>query len=261
MASTTQSIKAEEERKVAEAKAAAEKVIARKALSDLDLFYAKKSMSDAGISGGDGFISVGSWKLGTKSFTNSNYSGNTNYFVINHCYGLTGKKTTAQVFKSDGTVHPGPRTDFNLCNAPGSWDGKPTNVHSGNGYIEFAGVWRIGNIDNTHLSIAHKDIKTGITKTAMIWRKDGTRHPGPRTDYSPWSRSMGGQVRYGYRFLQFGDDIGTKFRFTEVDHRFSSIAYGTSTEVIYHEDGTVQGGPRDDSQPAFNGRSIGNLLF
>ena len=115
-----------------------------------------------GFSGGDGWIQVGRWRLGTYGFE-GNKVGNTDHFVFSQC----DTRKTAQIFRSDGTIHPGPRSDWHLCDAALNSDGKPSNIAYGNGYIEFRGVWRLGNVDNTHASIAHK-----IGKTAMIWRSE-----------------------------------------------------------------------------------------
>ena len=48
----------------------------------------------------------------------------------------------------------------------------------GTDYIEFAGVWRLAEINWAHLSLSHSD-----RATSMIWRIDGTRHGGPRGDW------------------------------------------------------------------------------
>ena len=42
------------------------------------------------------------------------------------------------------------------------------------------------------MSIAHKR-----GKTAMIWRSDGTRHSGPRNDYTTRRQSSGGPIQIG----------------------------------------------------------------
>eukprot|EP00947_MAST-08B_sp_MAST-8B-sp1_P000178 g178.t1 len=191
---------------------------------------------NGGISGGNGWIQVGRWRIGTYSFEGDNH-GNTKHFVWSQCE----TRKTAQIFRYDGTVHPGPRNDYHLCDAALSGDGKPSGVVYGNGYIEFHGKWRLGNVDNTHMSIAHKD-----GKTAMIWRSDGTRHPGPRSDFTTWTTSTGGDIQKGDRFIQFG--AGSAWRFADIDTAHSSIAYGGTTAVIYRRDGTIHPGPRTDYQ-------------
>ena len=46
------------------------------------------------------------------------------------------------------------------------------------------GDWRIGEFDSLHLSVSHKD-----GKTAFIYKRDGTAHPGPRLDFGAWNLS------------------------------------------------------------------------
>lgn len=75
----------------------------------------------------------------------------------------------------DGTVHKGPRKDFTLWNL-GNGECK---VKIGSNYIEFGGVWRLSEINGSHLSLSHLAVQT-----CMIWRVDGTKHPGPRKDYN-----------------------------------------------------------------------------
>eukprot|EP00947_MAST-08B_sp_MAST-8B-sp1_P002208 g2208.t1 len=98
------------------------------------------SSGDGGISGGDGWIQVGRWRVGTYGFEGSK-RGDTNHFVWSQC----DTRKTAQIFRNDGTIHPGPHSDWHLCDAALNTDGKPSNVVYGNGYIEFRGVWRLGN--------------------------------------------------------------------------------------------------------------------
>merc|ERR1711998_18835 len=64
----------------------------------------------------------------------------------------------AVIFRSDGTVHPGPRNDWGLWSKTG---GTATNVVFSKKFIEFAGKWRLGDVDGNHLSLAHKDATTG----------------------------------------------------------------------------------------------------
>jgi len=104
--------------------------------------------------GGDGFIQIGNWRFGNVDNT---------HFSFQHKSG-----NTAVIYRSDGTIHPGPRRDF------GTWDRdllpQTKNIEYGDHYIQF-GPFRLGITDfnRNHLSLSHKD-----GKTAMIWRMDGT---------------------------------------------------------------------------------------
>ncbi len=53
----------------------------------------------------------------------------------------------------------------------------------GDSWIEL-GQFRVGQVDKAHFSISHKINR----KTCMIFRSDGTIHPGPRTDYGLFDR-------------------------------------------------------------------------
>lgn len=71
---------------------------------------------------------------------------------------------TAQIFKSDGTLHPGPRRDW------GSWDrpvGFPHGITFGRNFRQ-TGLFRLADVDGMHLTISH--IKG---KTPQLFKKDG----------------------------------------------------------------------------------------
>jgi hypothetical protein len=100
---------------------------------------------------------------------------------------------TTQIYRSDGTLHPGPRTDWGLWNlatyplAPGgAWNlppasGPGTGISFGNCFIQLGTTWRIGSVDDNHCSMSHSG-----GQTVQIYRSDGTLHPGPRTDWGVW---------------------------------------------------------------------------
>lgn len=170
---------------------------------------------------GDRFIQLGEWRMAAIDDT---------HFSISHKDGKT-----AQIFRADGTLHPGQ-------SAWGSWDrkiGEPKEITFGDGYIEI-GNFRIGAVDETHLSIAHKG-----GKTEQIYQSDGTLHPGPRSDWSTYDKSFG-KISVGDRFIQFG-----KFRVGDVDGRHFTVIHESGpgrTIQIYRDDGTLHPGPRDDWQ-------------
>ena len=46
------------------------------------------------------------------------------------------------------------------------------------------GEWRVGDFDGTHFVVSHRESQPSWhPKTAMIYRKDGTQHPGPRSQF------------------------------------------------------------------------------
>ncbi|CAE7940706.1 unnamed protein product [Symbiodinium necroappetens] len=180
-----------------------------------------------GIATGENFMEIGDWRLAA-------IDGN--HFSVSHRDGKT-----AQIYRSDGTRHPGPRNDWGSW----SWEPKKTGshgkVHFGDHFIQF-GNFRMGAVDDNHFSISHNG-----GKTIQIFRSDGTLHPGPRADFGLWHHSrpildvpLG--ITFGDRFVQIG-----KFRVGDVDGRHFSVAHvGGRTMQIFREDGTLHPGPRSD---------------
>merc|ERR1712070_283351 len=84
------------------------------------------------------------------------------------------------IWRNDGTEHAGPRSDFSTR----SKSLTPSRVSQGARFIELGALWRVGDVDGTHMSIGTGDTE----KTAVIYRNDGTIHPGPRTDYNVFDR-------------------------------------------------------------------------
>jgi hypothetical protein len=75
--------------------------------------------------GGQDFIEIGNWRFGMVD---------TWHFSFCHKSGYT-----SVIYRSDGTVHGGRRTDFSLWSRVNS----NVNVKFGNNFIEFGGVWRL----------------------------------------------------------------------------------------------------------------------
>lgn len=177
------------------------------------------------LMGGESFIKLGPWRIGDFDGT---------HFSFAHCQ--TSK--TAVIFRSDGTVHSGPRSDYNVCSRPLMNSG--SDVIIGNGFLEFSGLWRLGQVNENHFSLSHKN-----GNTSMIWRGDGTRHPGPRQDWNTWSlEKVKGNGGVGDEFVQLGSwRVGS----SSADSTHMSIYHmGGKTAVIYRSDGTIHPGPRDD---------------
>ena len=179
---------------------------------------------------GNNFIQIGSWRFG-------DYNGA--HFSMSSSDG-----TTAQIYRNDGTLHPGPRTDY------GTWgnalDATGPGISFGDRFIQI-GAWRICEIDGYHASIC---TTSGVT--AQIYRGDGTLHPGPRTDYCCNGRAIDNDhpdaPTMGDRYIQIG-----KWRFGDIDGYHASAAYEDyegvyprSTAQIFRGDGTLHPGPRTD---------------
>jgi hypothetical protein len=87
------------------------------------------------------------------------------------------------IFRYDGKKFPGPRNDYylsrkyrgNKYRRPSQGELLPsgTDCTVGDRYIQ-CGNFRLGEVDSgRHFSLSNKN-----GKTAMIWRSDGTEHPG-----------------------------------------------------------------------------------
>ena len=131
-----------------------------------------------GVTVGDHAIQIGShWRIAR--------------FDVNHLsIGHSGGQTV-QIFKSDGTLHPGPRTDHNPFSRT---LGEPSGVTSTEYYLQIGGV-RIGVADfsqhsglQAHLSVGYGSA-TSVGMTCVVYRSDGAVHPGPRTD--AWNGAVG----------------------------------------------------------------------
>jgi len=169
---------------------------------------------------GDRFVELGDWRLAAIDET---------HFSVSHRHGYT-----AQIWRNDGLVFDGPRTDYNAWSRP---IGFPHGITFGPSFIQI-GSWRLGQVDGTHFSIAHRD------STAQIFRSDGTLHNGPRQDYSTWSRSTGPArgITFGDRLLVIGS-----FRLGDVDGTHFSVGHVDGQTIqIYRSDGHLFPGPRTD---------------
>ena len=163
---------------------------------------------------------------------------------------------TAQIFRSDGTLHPGPRTDWNPWHHHGHALalGNPSGITVGDNMIQIGETWRIGALDSNHLCIGRTsmpalellthqiraasathsfgpDVRTDKDgQTVQIFRNDGTLHPGPRTDWNPWSKELGNPsgVTSTSRYLQIGN-----FRIGANDDNHLSVgqAFGTTSQI------------------------------
>ena len=113
----------------------------------------RDDVAPAGIKFGDRFVQIGNFRICDVDGTHASICT------------LDGK--TSQIFRKDGTLHPGPRTDF-CCHDRRVEPGHPKAPLVGDRYLQI-GDWRLGAIDDNHASMSHKD-----GKTAQIYRSDGT---------------------------------------------------------------------------------------
>ena len=79
----------------------------------------------------------------------------------------------------------------------------------------------------------------------MVFRKDGTVHPGPRNDFGLWGRTGGSatNIVLSTDFIEFS---GT-WRIGDVDGIHMSLSHKDGkTAMIWRSDGTQHAGPRSD---------------
>jgi hypothetical protein len=195
-----------------------------------------------GVRFGKNFLQLGEWRFG-------DVDGR--HFSVVHKDGKT-----AEIYREDGTLHPGPRTDFHTLSR--EFNDSAPGISFGDRFIQI-GVWRIGDIDGVHASICnllHTPIHGTTTgKTALIFRSDGTLHPGARDDYRCDDRAIDSNhanvPTFGTNYMQIG---AWRFGMTHagsggVGHAsVSSFVDGAKkTALIYRSDGTLHKlYPRDD---------------
>ncbi|EJK66470.1 hypothetical protein THAOC_12614, partial [Thalassiosira oceanica] len=173
----------------------------------------------------------------------------------------------SRIYRSDGTVHGNVKEWSGYINED---LGEPACAYLTSSFLQL-GDWRFGEMGG-HLVVTHKDGQTGETSiwcclhllvsasnadlfmsSAMIYRHDGTMHPGPRTDHDAWTL-VDDDVLAGSKegcprgdFLQIGDWRLARTCETCGDSHFSisSQAHG-KTSQIFRDDGTWHPGPRAD---------------
>lgn len=185
--------------------------------------------------GGDSFLEFGKWRVGATK--------DGQFFSFCHA----DTKKTAVAFTMDGTLLWGSTLPADLClwSDPGYANNAqtPINVLYGEDWIQFGDKWRLGATDLYHASIAYQNGSVKNGATAMIWRHDGLRFPGPRRDFTTWTsasaKTVKSNIAYGDKYVQFGH-----FRMGEIDDtHFSIWRLGTDkTAVIYRADGTIHPG-------------------
>jgi hypothetical protein len=100
------------------------------------------------------------------------------------CCGRSGIHTS-DIWRADGTIHPGPRTCCGLGQLNTFDNQLPSDsIWFGDRFLQI-GNFRIADIDGNHMSIVN--VSNG--RTAEIFRSDSTQHPGPRMDFNANGRA------------------------------------------------------------------------
>ena len=148
------------------------------------------------ISWGHNFIRIGQWNIGQYEHHSTNGAGG--HFIVN--YQVGGNNRVNMIYRSDGH-----HFRQNTHHIRQHWNNKAPGVQFGDRFIQF-GDFRICDVDTLHASIAHQNNHWG---TSMIWRGDGTRHGGPRTDYQCRGRGVNNhhhnRPKIGDGYLQIGN--------------------------------------------------------
>ncbi|CAE7798116.1 Ank3 [Symbiodinium sp. CCMP2592] len=187
----------------------------------------------SGIVFGSRFIQIGNFRLG---------DADGHHFSISHENGIT-----IQIFRSDGTLHPGPRHELNLWSRTA---GPPQGITFGDRFLEI-GLWRFADVDGEHFALSQAG-----GQTAQIFRSDNRLFPGPNAH---WTGVFDRYPEYhcgsihsvfgsctglvtGDRFIQLGD-----WRLADIDGNHFSLSCKTGqTSQVFHRDGAVMTGPRTD---------------
>ncbi|CAE7326571.1 unnamed protein product [Symbiodinium sp. CCMP2592] len=163
---------------------------------------------------GDRFIQLAKWRLAAID---------ANHFSISHEDGKT-----AQIYRNDGHLFPGPRTDFSAWHRP---IGFPHGITFGPSFIQISN-FRIAAMDHDHMSITHI---SGIT--AQVFRgHDGSLHPNVPHHWNAWSLRAGpaSGVTFGDRFIQLGE-----FRIGGDDALYVTHRGHNKSPQIFRSDGLL----------------------
>ena len=177
------------------------------------------------------YIQIGGWRFARTCETCSNGS----HFSVSSQRLLK----TSQIFRSTGSLHPGPRSDFHgfdlVSNSGLTYSSQP--IVFGAEAVQIRD-WRIRQIDATHLSVSNEN-----GNVSRIYRADGTVH-GNNKDFSGYKIEDLGEPTCAYltsSYLQIGD-----WRFGEISTHLSVTHRGGKTAMIYRDDGRTFKGPRTD---------------
>lgn len=99
--------------------------------------------------------------------------------------GSVDNGSTAMIWRWDGVRVAGPAGSFSSWTSTHARTVTP-NIRYGHNFIQF-GNFRMGEMDGHHFSIWNVNTR----KTAVIYRSDGTVHPGPRDDFNQDNPVMG----------------------------------------------------------------------
>ena len=114
-----------------------------------------------GITFGVGFVQIGKFRLGMVD---------ERHFSISHQSGFTSK-----IFRDDGTVYDGPRSDYDLWKVRSS--GPAAGITSGDKFLQI-GRFRLGDVHGHWLTLTHNS-----GSTSQVWKSDGTLQTGPGLDH------------------------------------------------------------------------------
>ena len=193
------------------------------------------ALTSARWSAASGVLKIGQWKIGD---TDGNHLTFWNVATGN----------TANIYTSDGTEHPGPRTDWQntweptvavtFDIVPPKPEGFTLELKGGVGFIEL-GKWRIGiHGDGNHFVISHRE------RNIAVFAHDGTVHAGVSEAFNLFQRPLatgalspaGHGITIGQGYVQF--NVGALFwHVADIDsggrHHLSFTHSSGNTCMIY----------------------------
>ena len=148
-------------------------------------------------------------------------------FLISHSGGLTAAMFSKDSGKMDPRLAP-------LNALWGQAASGVSNVNFGDGLLEFSSNWRLGDVDNTWITLSHKN---GLV--AMAWHKSGTEVSGMlQANLSTWTKTLEAKdVAFGDRFIQ----LGKSWRVGDALHLLT-ITYAPRTTVTVISDQGMKSG-------------------
>ncbi|EJK57413.1 hypothetical protein THAOC_22545 [Thalassiosira oceanica] len=172
------------------------------------------------------FLQLGDWRFGEMG----------GHLSVTHKDGLT-----AMIYRHDGTIHSGPRTDYNAWTLVDDDVLAGTKEGCNEDYVQI-GDWRLARTCETCDRSTFSISSQAHGYTSQIFRDDGTYHAGPRTDFNGFDLS--GEVGLTRASIVFGDKAVQirDWRIRQVDSTHLSVTNENgNVSRIYRSDGTVHG--------------------
>ena len=171
------------------------------------------------------------------------YEGNLNLYTSFETNNSTNLKVGNMIFKNQMIPNISTVSELLTYN----------NIIIGDNFIQFGDNWRIGQFDDSHFTIGHRN-----GATMQIFKKNGTSR-FKTTDYNCWNKSADSPkgVQFGNKFIKIGDwTLGEKtHRIFAVNYQKTRIQHFKEFEVTDKFDSNF--GDPDFTSPSSN---YGNMF-